>query len=126
MTTKTIKMLVPTLSAAVLGLLICILFLVLKNANQRLEARQAWNVIADYDRVRDQLTGLNIADIYAYLDIETRRKLIWDDRDINKIVLQERELMVRDILTELRKRTGEDFGSDPTNWVNRYYQSLKK
>ena len=123
MTIVVYRRLILLLVAAIGGLIACICFLVLKCSYERIEAKSAWNLIAAYDRTRSQLSALNVPDTTDYLEIYAHAKLDGDSRDLNNIMERERTRMVKDLLADLRKKTGGDLGSDPETWIKRYSQS---
>jgi len=107
---------------AVAVLLVCVVNFVFKYSSQRIETRGAWNLIADYDRMRGHLGELSVTDTVDYLDVTVHAKVREDNHDLNNIIERERAQIVQDILTDLRKKTGEDLGSDSEKWITKYSQ----
>ncbi len=113
MATKAYNMKTKMFIVGIISLLVCISFLVLKNSKQRIETRQAWNLIVDYDRMCGQLSAMSVTDLSGYLDIITNGKSIWDDKNIKNIVSRERQRLTQEIESEIHKRTGESHVPDP-------------
>ena len=104
------------------GLLVTVCNLVLRSTSERIEMKQAWNLIVDYDRIRSQLGALNVQDTATYLEITVHTKLDGANHDLNNIKQRERAKMIQDLLVDLRKKTGDNLGSDPEKWINKYYR----
>jgi hypothetical protein len=105
---------------AVVVLLAWVVSSIFKGSSERMEIRGAWNLIADYDRMRAHLGELSVTDTVDYLNITVHAKVPEANNDLNHIVERERTQMVQNILMDLRKKTGEDLGSDPEIWMEKY------
>jgi hypothetical protein len=122
MTSRAYKGVVLILLLAIVVLLACIMNLVYKENSQRVEIQGVWSLIADYDRMRGHLGEISVTDAVDYLNITVHAKFGGATHDLNNILERERTKMVQDILSDLRKKTGEDLGSDPEKWIKNYSQ----
>jgi hypothetical protein len=87
---------------------------------QRLETRSAYQAVMDYDRVRNQLSTMAVDFEAAMLHNITGQNLNSSDVYLRKILERERSRVIQDFIEDLRKKTGEDLGSDPDNWIRKY------
>lgn len=124
MTVTGYKRSLVVLSIAVVLLLACVWHLVWRYSLQRADARAAWSTVVDYERSQRVLGAMTVNDTVAYLDAITRANLSASDRHLSMIMQRERTRVVRDVIQELRKKTGEDLGEDPQAWIKRYHRTL--
>lgn len=120
MTTAGYKRLLFVLSAAVVALLLCMVSLALKYADLRMEAGGAWLLIAEFQGIRSHLSELDAPGLADRLDTTVRRSLNFKNASLKRVVEHERARMVRDLITNLQKKTGEDLGDDPSPWIRKY------
>ena len=116
------KRTVIILSCLVVVLLGCLWDLGWKLFNRRTEARTVWNVIVDYENTRNRFRKMTVADDIAYLEIYARANggALASDGTISRIAELEKKRILKDLIADLRKKTGDDFGDDPNTWLEKY------
>ena len=97
-----------------------ICYLGFERSFEQLEIKAIWNVIADFERTRKLLGKMEINDCAAFLDITAHLNSNAKNRQLKLILEQEKALMINDIIQELRRKTGDDLGSDPEKWIDKY------
>ena len=102
------------------GLFICLWKLAWESSLERMEARDAWRLIMNYESIRGHLSTMTIADTAANLDMTLHTGLNVKNSDISKIMERERKRMIKDTINDLREKTGEDLGDAPERWIEKY------
>jgi len=120
MTVIAYKRVVVILLIIVGVLLVCIWNLAWKSGMERMEARDAWRLIMNYESIRGHLSTMTIADTAANLDMTLHTGLNVKNSDISKIMERERKRMIKDTINDLREKTGEDLGDAPERWIEKY------
>lgn len=113
------KRLVIVLLAIVAVLIGCLWHLWWEYHIERLDAKLTWNTVVDYDRSR-RVDHMNIEETVDALDYAAHLGLRVRNRYLNEIMDREQALVVRDIIEQLRKKTGEDLGDDPEAWIQKF------
>ena len=120
MTTAGYRRLLFALSAAVAALLACTCSLVLKYADLRMETDGAWRVISEYNGIRFHLGELSVIGVTDRLDTTVRSGLNFKNPALKRVVEHERARMIRDLIADLRMKTGQNLGDDPVPWIRKY------
>lgn len=120
MTTAGYRRLLFVLSGAVAALLLSMGNLALRYSELRMEAGGAWLLIAEFQGIRSHLSELDATGLADRLNNTVRRSLKYKNASLKRVVEHERALLVRDLIANLRKKTGEDLGEDPSVWISKY------
>lgn len=88
--------------------------------HERANARTVWNTMVGYEITRNRLKEMTIEDEVAYLDFYKPNKLLSEDVPLNLIMDQERRRIIRDLIVDLKKKSGESLGDDPDVWLKKY------
>jgi len=91
------------------------------HGRERMDIRAVWNVIMEYERTRNSLSKMDVDDTVAYLDVITHASTNVRNRHLDMILEREKARVIQDIITDLRKKTGDDLSSDPEAWVKKYH-----
>ena len=79
-----------------------------------------WVTIRDFDRVRDHALQSEpeeaVQDLYFFSSIAPREGTSPGEN----IFEAEKENAIREIITYLRAKTGENLGDDPNKWIDKY------
>ena len=96
--------------------------LAMKWAIQQADERDSWGAIVGYGRSRDQALrsepGVAAQELYIIACVPPRRTN--SPSPLLRMVERERERDIRDVIAYLRTKTGEDLGSDPAKWIEKY------
>jgi hypothetical protein len=114
------KRTVILLLVVILVLLGCIWKLVWKCSLERMDARAAWSMVMDYERMRGALDTMSVESTIDTLDIIVHAQPRLRNPHLNLIVQRERTNTIRYIIGHLRQTTKEDLGEDPEAWISRY------
>jgi len=94
--------------------------LAMKCAINRADERGTWLAIRDFERSRELAVRSEpeaaVGILYQVAYLPPPRA----NAPLERIIERERERQVREIIEYLRKRTGEDLGSDPAKWIQKY------
>jgi hypothetical protein len=87
-----------------------------------MEEQTAWNVIVDYENTRNRFSKMGVNDDISYLEVYARAGAgsFITDRSLNKIMEFEKKRMLKELIEDLRKKTGDDLGEDPNAWIKKY------
>ena len=88
-----------------------------------MDIRAAENAVMGYKRMREHLDQFSVADEVEYMSdigILKTRKANYSNYDAYLIVEEATDRMIHDIISDLRKKTGENLGEDPNAWIKKY------
>jgi len=97
-----------------------------KYFNIRMEARNVWSMMADYETTRHSISKWGPKEDAAYLDIYARLNAKCDNLSLNLIMEHEKRAIIADIISDLRVKTGKDLGSDPEPWIKMFANQAAK
>ena len=121
---KRVTVLLTVLLFILLGL---VLFFGIKFQKERAQDSQLWLNISTDDRVRDAVLRAPRFDptqavaVLEYFYLPENNYLSSTDMSPRaKIYRHERAVAIQDIIRYLCQKTGEDLGSDPNKWIEKY------
>jgi hypothetical protein len=116
-----VTVLLTVLLFILLGL---VLFFSIKFQKERAQDSQLWLNISTDDRVRDAALRSGPKEAVGILEFfylpENNYLSSTDMSPRAKIYRHEREVIIQDIIRYLRQKAGEDLGSDPKKWSEKY------
>ena len=120
------RLTVPVLLVLLSALAFYLVVLIGKINNDELEARAVWNLTADFDRMRNQLVKIPVGSEIDYLTTLNHVTFHCRNPYLNLIANNLTQQMARDVIRDLRIKTGTDLGEKPDVWISKYgYNSNK-
>lgn len=119
MSTSGYKRVIFVLALLLVGALVCTFEVGENLSKERGDVRGVWSAVRDFERTRDNLAKMSIDDDIAYVDIFAHANSLGKDA-LGRIAAYEKDRIIKDLINDLRKKTGQDLGEDPEKWVQRF------
>ncbi|HUA65493.1 MAG TPA: hypothetical protein VME24_06580 [Alphaproteobacteria bacterium] len=97
----------------------------MKFQRERWQTRVLWSAIRDFDKMRDMALRSEPKDAVEILDGFATIAPRQGTSPGEMIFEHERQADIREIISYLRQKTGEDLGADPQKWVQKYRVSSR-
>ena len=85
--------------------------------------QSTWVEVRDIDKCRDWALHAELTKAVEYLDMLDQsppREFTARIGNRGRVIEIERASAIREVITYLRKKTGEDLGDDPQKWIEKY------